>query len=136
MIDYRSWQPPAVSQYVRETQPAVLTVKQRRAFWAIAAGKSMAIAAHDCDICLNTLKCYRRAIRERIPGLRTRAHYGALAAEIIQRLAAGVFSETAAASALVEVSNSVDRAVSAAGSPAAMASSSAALKPLINTIAD
>lgn len=89
MINYKTWQPPTVSPYVRETQPAVLTVKQRRAFWAIATGNGMGQAAFHCDICLNTLKAHRKQIHERIPGLRTQAHYGALAAEIIQRSVAG-----------------------------------------------
>lgn len=110
---------------------------QRNVFWLVACGQKTATIAGALCISPRTVEAHKHAIEERIPGLWSFVAYGALATEIIQRcLAAGVFSETAAASSLVDASSSALRAVSAAGSPAAIASSRAVLKPLISTIAD
>ena len=135
MIDYAAWRHPRVLHFHNE--PSVLTPMQRNVFWLIASGVRCSKICNDLLIVKSTLHYHRQQIALRIPGLVSFSSYGALAAEI-QRLAedVGVFSETAAANSLVDASSSAERAVSAAGSPAAMASSSAALKPLIRTMAD
>lgn len=83
MTNYASWRPPSVPLSIQDQHPECLTPKQRKAFWALALGRGLQPAAHQLEVCLNTLKNHKIGIQERIPGLRTYAAYGMLAAQII-----------------------------------------------------
>lgn len=88
-IDYAAWRAKLAPLSIQERHPAILAPRQRVIFWLIAAGVPPRGIALLAGCCLNTVKSYRDQIRNRIPGLTSNAAYGALATEIIQRLAAG-----------------------------------------------
>lgn len=80
-IDYARWSPPALLAH--DTEPSVLTPKEREVFWCFASGMSRKKAYAELGICKNAFYGRERNIRKKIPGITTDACYGALAAQIV-----------------------------------------------------
>ena len=84
VIDYRKWRMP-VPGAVLNSEPDVLTPKERLSFWLLASGMTRKNIVSALGICKNTLHAREKRIRQKIPGLKSEAAYGALALAIINK---------------------------------------------------